>query len=94
MTSTATPEPGASLADDAGRDILDTTLIRFSHLAQGRREVLEASGIGVVVIDMDRNVLYANRAALDMLGLSTYVGVTLEDIFRDDAAREILRRQL
>ena len=79
---------------EPGRDILDDTLIRFSHLEEGRREVLDASGIGVVIIDMERNVRYANRAALDMLGLAGYDGITLDSIFRDEAAREILQRQL
>ena len=79
---------------EIGRDILDDTLIRFSHLEGGRREVLDASGIGVVIIDMERHVRYANRAALDMLGLSGFDGITLRSIFRDEAAREILHRQL
>ena len=94
MTSIATPGSGRAPSDEVGRDVLDDTLIRFSHLERGRREVLDASGIGVVMIDMERNVRYANRAALDMLGLSGFEGVTLESIFRDEAAREILRRQL
>jgi len=92
MTSTATP--GSTAARESGRDILDDTLIRFSHLEEGRREVLDASGIGVVIIDMERHVRYANRAALDMLGLAGYDGITLDAIFRDEAARAILQRQL
>jgi len=94
MTSTVTPGTNAPAARETGRDILDDTLIRFSHLEEGRREVLDASGIGVVIIDMERHVRYANRAALDMLGLAGYDGITLDSIFRDEAARAILQRQL
>jgi len=95
MASIGTREAGTSLAsEEPGHDVLDDTLIRFSHLEQGRREVLDASRIGVVVIDMQRNVRYANRAALDMLGLAHFEGLTLESIFRDEAAQEVLRRQL
>ena len=92
MTSTATP--GSTAAREPGRDILDDTLIRFSNLEHGRREVLDASGIGVVIIDMARNVRYANLAALNMLGLAGYEGIKLDSIFRDEAAREVLRHQL
>ena len=92
MTSTAIP--GSTAAREPGRDILDDTLIRFSNLEHGRREVLDASGIGVVIIDMARNVRYANLAALNMLGLAGYEGIKLESIFRDEAAREVLRHQL
>jgi len=92
MPSTATP--GSKAKREAGRDILDDTLIRFSNLEHGRREVLDASGIGVVIIDMARNVRYANLAALNMLGLAAFEGITLESIFRDEAAREILRHHL
>ena len=95
MASIGTREAGTPPAsEEVGRDVLDDTLIRFSHLERGRREVLDASRIGVVMIDMDRNVRYANRAALDMLGLAQFEGVTLESVFRDEAAQEILRRQL
>jgi PAS domain S-box-containing protein len=95
MTSTATPGSGAfPAADEAGRNVLDDTMIRFAHLERGRRDVLDASPIGVVMIDMHRNVRYANRAALDMLGLASYAGVTLESIFRDEQSKEVLRRQL
>ena len=92
MTSTA--RPGSTVSGEPSRDILDDTLIRFSNLEHGRREVLDASGIGVVIIDMARNLRYANLAALDMLGLAGYEGITLDAIFRDEAAREILRHQL
>ena len=94
MTSTATPDSGARTSRPAGRDILDDTLIRFAHLEEGRREVLDGSGIGIVIIDMARHVRYANRSALDMLGLAGYEGITLDTVFRDEAAREILQRQL
>ena len=94
MASTVAPQTNAPATRASGRDILDDTLIRFSHLEEGRREVLDGSGIGIVIIDMERHVRYANRAALDMLGLAGFDGITLDTIFRDEAARAILQRQL
>ena len=94
MASTVAPQTNAPATRASGRDILDDTLIRFSHLEEGRREVLDGSGIGIVIIDMERHVRYANRAALDMLGLAGFDGITLDAIFRDEAARAILKRQL
>ena len=88
MTSIATPGSGRAPSDEVGRDVLDDTLIRFSHLERGRREVLDASGIGVVMIDMERNVRYANRAALDMLGLAGFDYASSEEV-RDELQREI-----
>ena len=87
MSGSATPVGG-----DLGA--LDDTVIRFAHLADGRRGVFEGSRIGVVVTDLERNVRYANPAALRMFGLQSIDGVKLESMFPDETAREILRRQL
>ena len=90
MTSTRMSGSATPVGGDLGA--LDETVIRFAHLEDGRRDVFEASRIGVVVTDIERNVRYANRAALRMLGLPSNDGIKLESIFRDETAREILRR--
>src|SRR4029453_16879961 len=92
MTGMTISGPAAPVGGDLGA--LDDTVIRFAQLADGRGGVLEGSRIGVVVTDLERNVRYANPAALRMFGLQSFDGVKLESLFPDETAREILRRQL
>ena len=95
MTGTSTPGPAAP----ADRDLselgeLSTTMIRLAQFADGRQSVFEGSRIGVVVTDLERNVQYANPAALRMFGLKSIAGLKLESMFPDEPARAILRTQL
>ncbi len=41
----------------------------FSHLFHQREDILEALEEGILAIDMDKRVIFLNRAATDMLGL-------------------------
>lgn len=50
---------------------------------QRQRAIFERSTIGVVEVDMDGGVTYANRHAMDLLGLRTYEGLLIQKLFAD-----------
>ncbi len=95
MTGITTSGPAAPTDRDLSElGELSTTMIRLAQFADGRQSVFEGSRIGVVVTDLERNVQYANPAALRMFGLESIAGLKLESMFPDETARAILRRQL
>lgn len=60
-----------------------------------RREVLQESSLAIVEIDMDRRIRYANPAAVRMLGApDDYIGLSLEDVFVDDASQQVIDREI
>jgi PAS domain S-box-containing protein len=61
-------------------------------LDQGR-EIFEESPLGIIEVDLDQQVRYANPAALRMLGAKSYSGVRLSDVVSDAEAAKTLQQQ-
>jgi len=60
-----------------------------------RREVLDASSLAIVEVDMARRILYANPSAVRMLGApADYRGLTLDSIFLDDRSKQVLDAEI
>jgi PAS domain S-box-containing protein len=58
-----------------------------------QRSIFDGSPLGIVERDMDNRILYANKAALEMMGSDHYEGLTLADIFSDEQAKKVLADQ-
>jgi PAS domain-containing protein len=93
MSNATTPEPMSI----AGRDIpdIDETSLRHLHALGLRREVLEASSLAIVEMDMRRHIRYANPAAIGMLGLpENYLDLSIDLIFVDDKSKMMLNQEI
>ena len=81
----------------AGRDALDVdeTSVRNLHALGLRREVLEASSLAIVEIDMQRHIRYANPAAIRMLGVpENYFDLSLDRVFVDDQSKKLVDQEI
>jgi PAS domain-containing protein len=81
----------------AGRDALDVdeTSVRNLHALGLRREVLEASSLPIVEIDMERHIHYANPAAIRLLGApANYFGLSIDLIFIDDKSKKLVDQEI
>jgi PAS domain S-box-containing protein len=85
------PTAGAP-ADTSGTD---STIIRTQHALGLRREVLEASSLPIVEIDMQRHIRYANPAAIRLLGVPTnYHGMSIDEVFVDDKSKKLVDNEI
>ncbi|RYZ92431.1 MAG: hypothetical protein EOP06_04275, partial [Proteobacteria bacterium] len=64
-----------------------------SQLTELERSIFDESSLGVVERDMSNRVHYANKAAMDMMGVDSYDGLNLASSFADETARKILEEQ-
>jgi len=81
----------------AGRDALDVdeTSVRNLHALGLRREVLEASSLPIVEIDMERHIHYANPAAIRLLGVpANYFDLSIDLIFVDDKSKKLVDKEI
>ena len=81
----------------AGRDALDVdeTSVRKLHALGLRREVLEASSLAIVEIDMQRHIRYANPAAIRMLGVpENYFDLSIDRVFVDDQSKKLVDQEI
>jgi PAS domain-containing protein len=93
MSNATTPEPMSI----AGREIpdVDEASLRNLHALGLRREVLEASSLAIVEIDMRRRIHYANPEAIRMLGLpQNYFDLSIDLIFVDDKSKMLLDQEI
>lgn len=86
---------GAGMVHPADAVVVDEPTVSSAHALGLRREVLDASSLAIVEVDMARRVLYANPAAIRMLGApADYRGLTLESVFLDDKSKERLDEEI
>jgi PAS domain-containing protein len=72
----------------------DTPESAPSLFNQSNREIFQGSSLGVVESTIDRRVVFANKAALKMLGADSYEGLSLDAVFAGAAAQGLLKEQL
>ena len=74
----------------------DSTLIRAEHALGLRRDVLEASLLPIVEIDMQlRRIRYANPAAIRLLGApANYSGISIDEVFVDDRSKKVVDSEI
>ena len=69
--------------------------VRNLHALGLRREVLEASSLAIVEIDMQRHIRYANPAAIRMLGApENYFDLSIDQIFVDDRSKKLVDQEI
>jgi PAS domain S-box-containing protein len=93
MPNPTIPEPMSI----AGRDTpdADETSLRNLHALGLRREVLEASSLAIVEIDMQRHIRYANPAAIRMLGVpENYFDLSIDLIFVEDKSKKLVDQEI
>jgi hypothetical protein len=65
-----------------------------SPLRNGQdRSVFDDSPLCIVERDLDNRITYANKAAMALIGVQTYHGLTLADVFAEPEAQRILTEQ-
>jgi len=64
-----------------------------TRLTDMERSIFDGSSLGVVERDMANRVHYANKAAMDMMGVDSFEGLNLAASFADEAAKKILEEQ-
>ena len=56
--------------------------------------VFDKSRLGILQLDSEWKVLYANNAAMRICGWESWLDKRLEDLFQDDKTREVIRNQM
>jgi len=74
---------------------VDDATVSSPHGFGLRQEVLEESSLAIVEADMQRRILYANPAAIRLLGLPpNCAGISLDQIFVDEKSKKLVDKEI
>ncbi len=69
------------------------TLSDMTPFRELQERVYERSPLGIIRVNGDLEFTYANRAALDMIGVESLTGVDISDFIRDEKHRRTIMQQ-